>query len=79
MSNSKRRLVDTDGVADYLNTTPRWVRRGVAEGRLPFLKLGALVRFDLDAIDAWLDNDCARPRNRQDLWIGVSRGVGVTS
>lgn len=40
--------------ADRLGVTPRFVRRLVAERRIPFLKVGRHVRFDPDDIDAFL-------------------------
>jgi excisionase family DNA binding protein len=47
-------LVDVGGVAAYLGTSVRHVRRLVAERRIPHTKVGGLVRFKLDDIDAWL-------------------------
>ncbi|MEM7342484.1 MAG: excisionase family DNA-binding protein [Actinomycetota bacterium] len=49
------RLVDIDGAADYLTVSPRLVRAMVAERRIPYLKVGKFVRFDLDDLDGWLD------------------------
>jgi excisionase family DNA binding protein len=51
-------LLDIAGVAAYLATTERHVRRLVAERRIPHSKVGGLVRFRVDAIDRWLaDNE----------------------
>ncbi len=52
---TSRRLVERPQVADYLSVSQRWVLRAVAERRLPYVKVGRLVRFDLDAIDEWID------------------------
>lgn len=52
-----RRLVDVDGAAEHLTVTPRFVRSLVAERRIPYLKVGKFVRFDLDDLNDWLD-DC---------------------
>lgn len=44
-------LLDYEGVAEYLGTTPRHVRRLWAERRLTGIKVGRMVRFapaDLD-------------------------------
>ncbi|MGH9155598.1 MAG: helix-turn-helix domain-containing protein [Acidimicrobiales bacterium] len=41
--------------ADRLGVTVRYVRRLVAERRIPYIKLGHLLRFDPDEVDAWLD------------------------
>lgn len=51
----RRRLVDTAGVAVYLNDTQRHIRRLVDGRTIPHLTIGKLVRFDLDKIDRWLD------------------------
>ena len=49
------RLLSIGQLAERLGTTPRHVRRLVAERRVPFVKVGRLVRFDPDDIAAWLD------------------------
>jgi excisionase family DNA binding protein len=41
-------------LAERLGTTVRHVRRLVAEKRVPYLKVGKLVRFDPDEIKQWL-------------------------
>ncbi|HWG75149.1 MAG TPA: helix-turn-helix domain-containing protein [Acidimicrobiales bacterium] len=55
-------LLTIDQVADQLGITIRHVRRLVAERRVPFLKVGGLVRFDPTDIAAWLD-DARHPRS----------------
>jgi excisionase family DNA binding protein len=57
----RRGLVDVAGLAHYLGITVRHVRRLVNERRVPFHKIGHLVRFDLDAIDAWLADHRSGP------------------
>lgn len=47
-------LVDIEGLADWLGTSVRHVRRLVAEKRLPYLKVGHLVRFDPEDIACWI-------------------------
>ena len=49
------KLIDIPTLADHLGTTVRHVRRLVAERRIPFHKVGRLVRFDPSEISAWLD------------------------
>lgn len=49
-------LLDVTGLAEWLGVTERFVRRLVAERRVPFLKLGEFVRFDPRAIESWLDS-----------------------
>jgi excisionase family DNA binding protein len=43
-----------DQAADYLNVSVRFVRRLVAERRVPFHKAGALVRFAATDLDAFM-------------------------
>ena len=49
------RLVDIDVLAEWLATSPRHVRRLVAERRVPFVKVGHFIRFDPDDIKLWID------------------------
>ena len=49
------RLLDLYAAAEYLGVSPRWLRRQWSERRLAGYKLGHLVRFaheDLDALAA---------------------------
>jgi hypothetical protein len=46
------RLMDIAGVAERLSVS---VRRPVAERRIPYIKLGHLLRFDPKTIDEWVD------------------------
>jgi len=48
-------LVDIPALAEHLGVTPRHVRRLVAEGRIPFVRWGHLIRFDPDEIASWLE------------------------
>ncbi len=49
------RLLDIDGAAEHLCVTPRFIRRLVAERRLPFVKLGRHVRFDPADLDRFIE------------------------
>jgi len=48
-------LLTIDQLAERLGVTERYVRRLVAEKRVPYRKLGKLVRFAEHEIAAWLD------------------------
>ena len=48
-------LLDPDDLARRLNVTSRFVRRLVAERRIPFVKIGRSVRFDPADVDAWVE------------------------
>ena len=49
-----RDLLDIPGLARYIHSSVRHVRRLVAERRVPHYKVGHFVRFDPDEIDQWL-------------------------
>lgn len=49
------RLVDIGAAAERLGVNVRYVRRLVAERRVPYVKLGHLLRFDPAELDDWID------------------------
>lgn len=49
-------LMDVDATAERLGVTVRFVRRLIAERRIPYIKVGHLVRFDPAAIEEWIEN-----------------------
>jgi excisionase family DNA binding protein len=51
----QRRYTGVEGIAEYLSLTVRHVRRLVLERRIPHRKVGSLLRFDIDEVDAWMD------------------------
>lgn len=48
-------IVDVRGLANHLHINESFVRRLVRERRIPYFKVGWLLRFDLREIDEWLD------------------------
>ncbi len=48
-------LLDIDQLAKHLGTSHRHIRRLIAEHRIPYVKVGRLIRFDPGEIAAWLD------------------------
>jgi excisionase family DNA binding protein len=55
------RLVDIRIVADYLDVAPDTVYTMVSSRRIPFVKVGRLLRFDLKAIDEWIKQKTIMP------------------
>jgi excisionase family DNA binding protein len=51
------RLVDIRTVADHLGVNVRYVRRLVADREIPFIKWRHLLRFDLEVIARWVDQN----------------------
>ena len=58
-------LLTIDQLAERLGVSVRHIRRLVAERRVPYLKVGWLVRFDPAEITAWLDAARHPQRTRQ--------------
>ena len=56
-------LIPIDEVARRLGVEVRHVRRLVYEERIPYIKWGLNLHFDLDEIDAWIDQH-RRPARR---------------
>jgi excisionase family DNA binding protein len=52
---ARDQLLDVPAVAERLGVRVRFIRRLIAERRIPYIKLGHLVRFDPTEIDAWVD------------------------
>ena len=48
-------LLDIDGAADLLGTSVRHVRRLRAESRIPWVKIGAKLRFRRSELDAYIE------------------------
>ena len=55
---SDRRLVGTEALAVYIDSTPGSIRQMIHKGKLPFpfSKHGAKLVFDLDKVDPWIDS-----------------------
>jgi excisionase family DNA binding protein len=48
-------LVDIDAVSRALGISMRQVRRFVADGQIPFVRVGHLIRFDPDDLNDWIN------------------------
>ncbi len=48
-------LIAVDTLAAWLGVEVVFVRRLVAERRIPFVKIGRYVRFDPDEVARWID------------------------
>jgi excisionase family DNA binding protein len=55
-------LIDIETIALLLGVGERYVRRMVTERRVPTVKVGHLVRFDLADISKWVE-ERRRPRD----------------
>ncbi len=48
-------LVDIQAVSQSFGISMRQVRRFVANGEIPFVRVGHLIRFDPDELNDWID------------------------
>ncbi len=58
-----QRPLSVPEAAERLGVTPRFIRRLVAERRIPYLKLGRHVRFDPADLDAFLTAGRVEPQD----------------
>ena len=54
------KLLDAVAVAERLGVPRSWVLESARSGAIPCVHLGRYVRFDLDDVEAWLQ-DCKQP------------------
>lgn len=50
-----KRLVNTQELAKYIGITEGTARVWTCHKKIPYIKVGKLVKFDLNEIDKWLD------------------------
>ncbi|MBN2401717.1 MAG: helix-turn-helix domain-containing protein [Spirochaetes bacterium] len=51
-------------LGQYLNRSPRTINTDVAKRRIPFIRIGRLIRFRQSEIDAWLDRNRVPARQK---------------
>jgi excisionase family DNA binding protein len=54
-------LLDIEEVASWLGVEAGFVRRLIAQRRIPFFKIGKYVRFDPEDLAAWIDRQRIGP------------------
>lgn len=55
-------LVDANGAAQMLDVPASWLLAQARAGHIPHHRLGHYVRFDLDELTAWLQDNQTGPR-----------------
>ena len=55
------RLIDIRAVADYTGLSTHTLYTMVSQRRIPFVKLGGALRFDLDRLDEWITQKSVIP------------------
>lgn len=60
-SSIKTRLIDVSRLAEYVGLSTHTIYTMVSQRRIPFVKVGRLTKFDLQAIDAWISQHTVMP------------------
>ncbi len=75
MSRPQRRLAEqlltVEQAAERLNTSPRFVRRLIAERRIEFVKVGRQVRIGESALANFIDAGRVQPMPQVTAWPGI--------
>lgn len=56
-----QRLVSIKEAAVYTGLSPHTIYTMVSQRRIPFVKLGRLVKFDLELLDKWIQQQTVMP------------------
>ena len=56
-------LLGIDEVASWLGVEAGFIRRLIAERRIPFVKIGKYVRFDPGEVAGWIDAQRVQPES----------------
>ena len=57
---ANRRLLDIKEAAEFLNISPNTLYSWVNQRRIPFVKLGRRVKFDLKDLEDWIEHHKVR-------------------
>ncbi len=73
-----RRLITAKEASQYLSLSTDTVYRMAATKKLPYLKIGDRVLFDIKSLDQWVDKHLIRDKEwkRQELKPEVEKGKG---
>ena len=70
------RLLTVDAAAERLSTSPRFIRRLIAERRIEFVKVGRHVRISESALAEFIDAGRVEPLTAAHIQHGI-RGVAL--
>ena len=73
-----RRLITAKEASQYLSLSTDTVYRMAASKKLPYLKIGDRVLFDIKSLDQWVERHLIREKEwkRQELKPGINKGNG---
>ena len=55
------RLITIKEAADYMGLSPHTLYTMVSQRRVPFVKVGRLVKFDVELLDKWIKQNTVMP------------------
>lgn len=58
-------MIDAKAAATYTGLSYHTVYTMVSQRRIPYVKVGRLVRFDLDVLDKWLADHSVMPMRQK--------------
>jgi excisionase family DNA binding protein len=64
-------LLTVDQAAERISTSPRFVRRLIAERRIEFVRVGRHVRISESALADFIDAGRVRPMSAATLWQSI--------
>ena len=56
-----RRLLSIGEASEYMGVSKRTLYRMIRGHQIPFLRIGRLVKFDLEQIEKWIAKQSTRP------------------
>jgi excisionase family DNA binding protein len=56
-----QRLINIQEAAQYTGLSPHTIYTMVSQRRIPFVKVGRLVKFDVGLLDAWIKQNTVMP------------------
>jgi len=62
-----KRLLDVTEAAEYLGISAKTLYNWVSQRKVPFFKVGNMVRFDLQELDRFIKEHTIQPN---DIWAG---------
>jgi excisionase family DNA binding protein len=68
---SCEQLLTVDAAADRLSTSPRFIRRLIAERRIEFVRVGRHVRISEAALAEFIDVRRVQPMSVATVWPGM--------
>lgn len=60
---TERRLIGIRELSEYLGVSKNTVYSWVYHDKIPYSKVGRLLRFDLSKIDLWIDEETDRRKS----------------